>query len=62
MENKMATPLGTTFSTDEKEVSQRGHKTVGSFVEHLVIEFDQAKYEELLSQGQLSPNSMRKHR
>ena len=58
----MATPLGTNFSTDEKEVSQRNNKAVGSFAEQLVIEFDQAKYEECLSKGQLSPNSMRRHR
>ena len=45
----MATPLGTTFSTDEKEVSQRDNKAIGSFAEQLVIEFDQAKYEECLS-------------
>ena len=50
----MATPLGTTFSTDEKEVSQRDNKAIGSFAEQLVIEFDQVKYEEFLSKGQLS--------
>ena len=40
MENKMTTPLGTTFSTAEKEVSQRDNKALGSFAEQLVIEFD----------------------
>ena len=47
----MATPLGTSFSTIEKEVSQRDNKIVGSVVEHLVVEFDQRKFEDLLSKG-----------
>ena len=62
MENKMATSLGNSFSTIEKEVTQRDNKALGSFAEQLVIEFDQEKFEKFLSQGKQSPTSMLKHR
>jgi hypothetical protein len=61
MENKMATPLGSSSSTNEKEVSQCDDKALGSFVELLVIEFDQEKFEELLSQSKHSLTTMSKH-
>ena len=50
----MATPLGNSFSTDEKEVSQCDDKTLGSYAEQLVIDFDQEKFEKFLS-GQAKP-------
>jgi hypothetical protein len=62
MENKMVTIVGKTFSTNEKVVSQHDKIAMGDMAETLVIEFDQDKYEELLSSGKSSPISMRKHR
>jgi len=55
MENKMATPLGTAFSTIENLVSQSDDQTLGSTVETLVIQFDQKKSEQFLSGGSTSP-------
>ena len=46
----MATPLGTTFSTDEGDIT-----FMGKIVESLVVKFDQAKYEEFLSSSSKSP-------
>jgi len=40
MKNKIATPLWTTFSTNEKVVSQCDNQTLGSTAEMLVIQFD----------------------
>jgi len=45
MKNKMATPLGSSFSTAENEVSQYDDQTLGSIGETLVIHFDQEKFE-----------------
>jgi len=53
----MATPLGTTFSTDEQVVVQGDVTCMGKTVESLVREFDQAKYEEFLSSGSKSPKA-----
>ena len=53
----MATPLGTTFVTDEQIVAQDDVLYKGKMVESLVIEFDQAKYEEFLSSGSKSPKA-----
>ena len=50
----MATPLGTTFVTDEQIVTQGDVLYKGKTVESLVVEFDQAKYEEFLSSGSKS--------
>ena len=47
----MVTPLGTTFVTDEQVVAQGDVIYKGKSVESLVVEFDQAKYEEFLSSG-----------
>ena len=57
---KMATPLGTAFSTDEKEVSQCDKKSVGDNAEILVIEFSQDKFEEMISQDNTSLHSSRR--
>jgi len=53
----MATPLGTTFSTDDQVVAQGDVIYMGKMVESLVVEFDQAKYEEFLSSGSKSPKA-----
>ena len=55
----MATPLGTTFSTDEQVVAQGDVTYMRKMIESLVIEFDQAKYEEFLSSGSKSPRVRR---
>ena len=44
----MATPLGTTFVTDEQVVAQGDVLYKGKTVESLVVEFDQAKYLSLI--------------
>ena len=51
----MVTPLGTTFSTDEQVVAQGDVTYIGNMVESLVMEFDQAKYEEFFSSSSKSP-------
>jgi len=51
----MATPLGSIFFTDEQVVAQGDITFMRKTVESLVIEFDQAKYEEFLSSGSKSP-------
>ena len=53
----MATPLGTSFVTDERTVVQDDVLRKGKMVESLVVEFDQAKYEEFLSSGSKSPKT-----
>ena len=53
----MATPLGTAFVTDEQIVAQDDVLRKGKMVESLVVEFDQAKYEEFLSSGSKSPKT-----
>ena len=58
----MATPLGTTFSTDEQVVAQGDVTYMGKIVESLVVEFDQAKYEEFLSSGSKSPRARQYHK
>jgi len=59
----MATSLGNTFfSTDEKAIAQANLKLIGPIVESLVVEFDQEKFEQLLSSGSISPKSMWKYR
>ena len=50
----MATPLGTSFSTDEQDVAQADVTYMAKMVESLIVEFDQAKYEEFLSFGSKS--------
>ena len=54
---EMATPLGITFSTDEQVVAQGDVTFMGRTVESVVMEFDQAKYEEFLSSGSKSPRT-----
>ena len=58
----MATPLGTSFSTDENVVAQADVQLLGKMVESLVIEFDQEKFEEFLSSGSASLKAMRQYR
>ena len=53
----MATSLGTTFSTDEQVVAQGDVTFMGRTVESLVVEFNQAKYEEFLSFDSKSPRT-----
>ena len=53
----MATPLGNTFPTDEQVVAQGDVTYMGKTIESLIVEFDQAKYEEFLSSGSKSPKA-----
>ena len=53
----MATPLGTTFSTDEQAMAQGDITYMGKMIESLVVGFDQAKYEKFLSSGSKSPKA-----
>ena len=57
----MVTLLETSFSTNEKVVSQCDNKTLGSTIEMLVIKFDQHKFEQFLFLSNTSPLYMRKH-
>ena len=61
MEYKM-TSLGNAFSIEEKVVLQQSDPQVYRWDAGQVINFDQEKFEELLSQDSKSPLSMRKHR
>ena len=61
-EKKMATPLGTSFSTDENVVAQVDVKLLLRTVESLVIELDQGKFEKFLSSGSASSKIMRQYR
>ena len=54
MKNKIATPLGTLFSSAENQVSQCDDQTFESITETLVIYFDQERFEQLLSGGSTS--------
>ena len=58
----MATTVGEIFSMTEKIVAQHDKVAVGDMAETLVIEFDQDKFEELLSSGNTSHVTLRKHR
>ena len=58
----MATPLGTTFFTDEQVVAQGDVTYMGKIIESLVMEFDQVKYEEFLSSGSKSPRARQYHK
>jgi len=53
----MATPLGTYFSSDENLVAQDDLRLLRSTAESLVVDFNQEKYEELLSSGSISPKT-----
>ena len=57
----MATPLGPSFSTDEKAVAQADLKLLGSTIESLVVEFDQEKYDQFLSSGSIIHKAMRQY-
>ena len=58
----MVTHLVTTFSTDEQVVAQGDVTYMRKMVESLIIEFDQAKYEEFLSSSSKSPRSWQYHK
>ena len=62
MKNKMMNLLGTSFSTNEKVVSQSDKKALRSTAEMLVIEFDQEKFEQFLSTGTTRPFCVCKHK
>jgi len=62
MDNKMATPLKNFFFNNKKMTPQCNDGTLGSTVETLVIQFDQEKFELLLSEGGSSPTTARKHK
>lgn len=51
IENKMATVVRDVFYTKQEIVAQSDVKKIGETVEMLVVEVDQQKYEEYLSQG-----------
>ena len=55
----MATLLGYIFSNNEKMVSQCNDEILA---ETLVIQLDQERYEQILSEGGASPTNMRKHK
>ena len=57
----MATPLGTVFFNN-KMVSQCDDETLGFTAETLVIQFDQERFEQFLSECGSSPINMHKHR
>ena len=57
----MATPLGTTFSTDEQVMAQGDVTFLRKTVESFVVEFNQTKYEEFLSFGSKSPRVARQY-
>ena len=48
---------GITFSTDEQVVVQCDVTSIGRMIESLVVEFNEAKYEEFLSSGSKSPRA-----
>ena len=56
---EMVTLLGTAFSTDEQVMAEGDVNFMGMMVKSLVVEFDQAKYEEFLSSGSKSPRVVR---
>ena len=58
----MATPLGTTFSTDDQVVAQGDVTFMEKIVESLVMEFNQTQYEEFLSFGSKSLRVERQYR
>jgi hypothetical protein len=58
----MATTVGASICSDDMVVAQSDKIVAGTMVESLVIEFDQAKYEEYLSSNSSSPRSARKCR
>jgi len=60
MKNKMI-PLGMTFSSNEKVVSECDDQTLGFTTEMLVIQFDQERIGQLLFMGNTSPLCVHKH-
>ena len=57
----MATLLESSFSTGENTVAQADLRLLVSMVESLVVEFDQEKFEKLLSSDSISPKASRQY-
>ena len=57
----MTTLLGKIFFNNKKTVPQCDDETLGSTAETLVIQFDQERFEQILSEGGSNPTSARKH-
>jgi len=51
----MATPLRTSFSTDENAVAQADVRLLRKIVESHIVEFNQGKFEEFLFSGSPAP-------
>ena len=62
MKKKMATQLGNFFFDDKKITPQCDDESLGSTIETLVIQFDQEKLEQLLSEGCSNPTGAPKQR
>jgi len=58
----MAASLRKAFFNNKKTTPQCDDETLGSTAEILVIQFDQEKFEQLLSEGGSNPTSAHKHR
>jgi len=58
----MATPLGTSFSTAENQVSQCDDQTFRSIAETPIIHSGQEKFRQLLPRGSKSPLRTRKYK
>jgi len=58
----MATPLGTSFSTDENVVAQIDVRLFRKTLESLIVEFDQEKFEKFLFSSSASPKEMQQYR
>jgi len=58
----METPLEKVFFNNKKTVPQCNDKILSFTVEILVIQFDQERFKQILSEGGSSPTSARKHR
>jgi len=57
----MMTPLGTTFSTNKKAITQADLKFLGLTVKSLIVKFDQEKFKQLLSSGSIIPKAIRQY-
>jgi len=58
----MVTSLGNFLFNKKKMAPQSDDETLGSTAKTLVIQFDQERFEQLLSESGSSPISVRKHR
>ena len=58
----MMTPLGHVFFNKKEMVSLWNDETLGSNAKILVIQFDQERFEQILSEGGSNPISAHKHK